>query len=77
MDKPDQALQWIEEATTSAGFQCGKDVGVLIDVAAERLYDVVRDTNTLSVRDTSAIVRDTSGLFVGTWIVYRYCELYV
>ena len=41
IDKPDQALQWIDEAATAAGFQCGKDVGVLIDVAAERLYDVV------------------------------------
>jgi len=35
-------MQWLEEASSSAGYQLGKDVGVLIDVGAERLYDPVR-----------------------------------
>ena len=43
VDKAEQAMQWIEEAATAAGFQCGKDVGVMIDVGAERLYDMVRN----------------------------------
>ena len=41
MDKPEEALEWIQEAALNAGLQCDKDAGIYIDVGADRLYDEV------------------------------------
>ena len=42
VDKPEQALDLLQEAATRAGYQLNTDVGVIVDVGAEKLYDQVR-----------------------------------
>ena len=41
MDKPEQALDLLQEAIRMVGLELNKDVGVLIDVGADKLYDQV------------------------------------
>ena len=41
MDKPEQALELLQEATRMAGRELNTDVGVIIDVGADRLFDQV------------------------------------
>ena len=41
LDRVEQALDLIREATVSSGFQINVDVAVLIDVKADTLYDEV------------------------------------
>ena len=41
IDKPEQALDLLQEATRSAGMQLNQDMGVMIDIGADKLYDQV------------------------------------
>ena len=41
IDKPEQALDFIQEAARNAGFELNQGIGVIIDVGAERVYDEV------------------------------------
>ena len=41
IDKPEQALDLLQEATRSAGMQLNQDVGVMVDIGADKLYDQV------------------------------------
>lgn len=48
LDKLEQALELIREATVSGGFLLNTDLAVLIDVGADAIYDEV--TKTLSLK---------------------------
>ena len=41
IDKPEQALDFIQDAARNAGFDLNKSVGILIDVGADKLFDEV------------------------------------
>lgn len=41
IDKPEQALDLLQEAIRSAGMQLNQDVGVMVDIGADKLYDQV------------------------------------
>ena len=47
IDKPEQALDFIQEAARNAGFELNQGIGVIVDVGAERLYDEVSSCKTL------------------------------
>jgi len=44
MDRVEQALDLLQEATQSAGMQLNQDVGVMVDIGAEKLYDQVSNS---------------------------------
>ena len=41
LDKPDQGLELIRDACKNAGLQLNENIGVIIDVGADKLFDQV------------------------------------
>ena len=41
LDKPDQGLDLIKDACKNAGLQLNENIGVIIDVGADKLFDQV------------------------------------
>lgn len=41
LDKPDQGLDLIRDACKNAGLQLNENIGVIIDVGADKLFDQV------------------------------------
>ena len=42
LDKPDQGLDLIRDACKNAGLQLNENIGVIIDVGADKLFDQVQ-----------------------------------